>query len=88
MEFPPKQFQVTLLLTGKEKLPKYQEIHIISAGGKKTLSLVNVTLKTKNETRLGTVDFLERKGCSKSFYHTEWQIFVLLVPLRSATFSD
>ena len=35
MEFPPKQFQVTLLLTGKEKLPKYQEIHIISAGGKK-----------------------------------------------------
>ena len=35
IEFPPKLYQVTLPLAGKEKLPKYQEIPIISAGGKK-----------------------------------------------------
>ena len=34
-EFPPKLYQVTLLLAGKVKLPKCQEIPIISAGGKK-----------------------------------------------------
>ena len=35
IEFPPKLYQVTLLLARKEKLPKCQEIPIISAGGKK-----------------------------------------------------
>ena len=35
IEFPPKLYQVTLLLARKVKLPKYQEIPIISAGGKK-----------------------------------------------------
>ena len=37
IEFPPKLYQVTLLLARKEKLPKCQEIPIISAGGKKQL---------------------------------------------------
>ena len=35
IEFPPKLYQVTLLLARKEKLPKCQEIPIISTGGKK-----------------------------------------------------
>ena len=35
IEFPPKLYQVTLLLARKVKLPKCQEIPIISAGGKK-----------------------------------------------------
>ena len=34
MEFAPKEHQFSLLLTRKEKLLKYQEIPIISAGGK------------------------------------------------------
>ena len=34
-QFPPKLYQVTLLLARKVKLPKCQEIPIISAGGKK-----------------------------------------------------
>ena len=35
VEFPPNLYQVTLLLARKEKLPKCQEIPIISAGAKK-----------------------------------------------------
>ena len=35
IEFPPKLYQVTLLLARKVKFPKCQEIPIISAGGKK-----------------------------------------------------
>ena len=35
IEFPPKLYQVTLLLARKVKLPKCQEIPIISAGGKR-----------------------------------------------------
>ena len=35
IEFPPKLYQVTLLLARKVKLPKCEEIPIISAGGKK-----------------------------------------------------
>ena len=35
IEFAPKLYQVTLLLARKVKLPKCQEIPIISAGGKK-----------------------------------------------------
>ena len=35
IESPPKLYQVTLLLARKVKLPKCQEIPIISAGGKK-----------------------------------------------------
>ena len=35
IEFPPKLYQVTLLLARKVKLPKCQEIPIISAGSKK-----------------------------------------------------
>ena len=35
IEFPPKLYQVTLLLARKVKLPKCQVIPIISAGGKK-----------------------------------------------------
>ena len=37
IEFPPKLYQVTLLLARKVKLPKCQEIPIISAGAKKQL---------------------------------------------------
>ena len=40
IEFPPKLYQVTLLLARKEKLPKCQEIPIISAGGKKQFCLL------------------------------------------------
>ena len=39
MEFPPKEQQFSLLLTRKVKLPKCQEIPIISAGGKTLLFL-------------------------------------------------
>ena len=35
IEFPPKLYQVTLLLARKVKLPKCHKIPIISAGGKK-----------------------------------------------------
>ena len=35
IEFPPKLYQVTLLLARKVKLPKCHQIPIISAGGKK-----------------------------------------------------
>ena len=35
IEFPPKLYQVTLLLARKVKLPKCQEIPMISPGGKK-----------------------------------------------------
>ena len=52
IEFPPKLYQVTLLLAKKVKLPKCQEIPVISAGGKKTvllLPLVDVTLKKKKK---------------------------------------
>ena len=39
MEFPPKHYQVSLSLTRKDKLPKCQEILIISAGDKNITSL-------------------------------------------------
>ena len=39
MEFPSKHFQVSLLLTRKKKLPKCQEIPIISAGGRNHIPL-------------------------------------------------
>ena len=37
IEFPPKLYRVTLLLARKVKLPKCQQIPIISAGGKKQI---------------------------------------------------
>ena len=89
MGFPPKEHQFSLLLTKKEKLPKCQEIPIISAGGKNTsvLTLGKWALK-KSQTRLAAVDYLDRKWCSRSFFHSKMADFVLLVTLSSATFTD
>ena len=66
MEFPPRHYQVSLLLTRKEKLPNCQEIPInsVRGGGKKTLNmlfpLVDATLKNKkkSQTRLTAIDYL------------------------------
>ena len=65
MEFLPKEHQFSLLLTRKEKIPKCQEIPIISA-----------------------VDYLNRKWCSGSFFHSKMADFVLPLTLSSATFTD
>ena len=50
IEFPPKLYQVTLLLARKVKLPKCQQIPIISAGGKKQFCCCPwwIWLKKKN----------------------------------------
>ena len=91
IEFPPKLYQVTLPLARKVKLPKCQEIPIISAGGKKTvlfLPLVDVTLKKKSETKLVAVDYLDRKRCSRNFLTPKWQILFYRLLWAWATFSD
>ena len=79
MEFSPKEHQFSLLLTKKEKLPKCQEIPIISAGGK------NTSVLTLNGARLAAVDYLNRKWCSGSFFHSKMADFVLLVTLDSVS---
>ena len=94
MEFPPKHYhyEIILLLTRKEKLPKCQEIPISSAGGKKhliimLLPLVDATFREKKipiETRLAAIDYLDRKRCSRSFFHSKMADFVLPVTLSSA----
>ena len=75
MEFPSKEHQFSLLLTRNEKLPKCQEIPIISAGGKNTsvLTLSRWGFK-KSQTRLAAVDYLDRKWCLEAFSTLKWQI--------------
>ena len=90
IEFPPKLYQVTLLLARKVKLPKCQEIPIISAGGKKQFCCYPwwMWLKKKSQTWLAAMDYLDRKGCFRNFLHSKMANFVLPVTLSSATFSD
>ena len=86
MEFSPRHYQVSLLLTRKEKLPKCQDIPINSAGGKKNLMLfplVDATLKKKSQTRLAVIDYLGRKRHSGSSFHSKIADFVLPVTLSS-----
>ena len=63
MEFSSKHYQVGLLLTRKEKLPKYQEIPIISAGSKKHFPScpLSLFLKKNSQTRLAAIDYLDRR---------------------------
>ena len=82
IEFPPKLYQVTLLLARKEKLPKCQEIPIITAGGKKQFCCCPWWMW------LAAMDYLDRKRCSRNFLHSKMTNFVLPVTLSSATFSD
>ena len=82
IEFPPKLYRVTLLLARKEKLPKCQEIPIISAGGKKQFCCCPWWMwlkKKKSQTRLAAMDYLDRKRCSRNFLHSKMANFVLLV---------
>ena len=76
MELPSKHYQVSLLLTRKEQLPKCQEIAIIFAGGK-ILPL------------LPLVDGLPRQEkVFQNFLQSTMADFILPVALSSATFSD
>ena len=90
IEFPPKLYQVTLLLARKVQLPKCQEIPIISAGGKKQFCCFPwwMWLKKKSQTWLAAVDYPGRKSCFRNFLHSKMANFVLPVTLSSATFSD
>ena len=73
-ELPPKEHQFSLLLTRKEKLPKCQEILTIFAGGKNTSVLT--LADGASQTRLAAVDYLDRKWCSGSFFHSKMADFV------------
>ena len=72
IEFPPKLYQVTLLLARKVKLPKCQEIPIISA----VLALGRCDLKKKSQTWLAAMDYLDRKSCFRNFLHSKMANFV------------
>ena len=52
MEFPFKHYQVSLLLTRKEKLPKCHEIPIMSSSGKKHFSSFPLWMWLKNNPKL------------------------------------
>ena len=91
IEFPPKLYQVTLLLARKVKLPKCQKIPIISAGGKIQFCCCPWWMwlkKKKSQTWLAAMDYLDRKSCFRNFLHFKMANFVLPVTLSSATFSD
>ena len=83
-------FLISLLLTRKEKLPKCQEIPIISAGEKNTSVLsLGGWGQLDSQTRLtAAVDYLHRKWCCRSFFHSKIADFALPVTLSSATFTD
>ena len=84
-EFLPKEHQFSLLLTRKEKLPKCQEILIISARGKNTyfcsypwwMGLKEKKGK-KSQTRLAVVDYPDRNGVLEAFSTPKWQILFYL----------
>ena len=91
IEFPPKIYQVTLLLARKIKFPKFQKIPIISAGGKKQFCWCPWWMwlkKKKLQTRLAAMDYQDRKSCFRNFLCSKMANFVLPVTLSSATFSD
>ena len=91
IEFPPKLYQVALLLARKVKLPKCQEIPIISAGGKKQFCCCPWWMwlkKKKSQTWLAAMDYLDRKSCFRNVLHSKVANSVLPVTLSSATFSD
>ena len=72
IEFPSKLYQVTLLLARKVKLPKCQEIPIISAGGKNSsvvaLGGCDFKKEKKSQTWLAAMDYLDRKSCFRNFF--------------------
>ena len=90
IKFPPKLYQVTLLLAKKVKLPKCQEIPIICAGGKKQFCCCPWRMwlkkKKKSQTWLAAMDYLDRKSCFRNFLHSKMANFVLLVTLLSHLF--
>ena len=93
IEFPPKFYQVTLLLARKVKLPKCQEIPIISAGGKKQFCCCPwwMWLKKKKNHKRDLQQWITwtGKGAPETFYTPKWQIlFYRPVTLSSATFLD
>ena len=83
---------MTLLLARKVKLPKCQEIPIISAGVKNSSVVALDGCEFKKEKkitfRLAAMDYLDRERCSRNFLHSKMANFVLPVTLSSATFSD
>ena len=85
IEFPPKLYQVTLLLARKVKLPKCQEIPIISAGGKKQFCCCPwwMWLKKKKNHKLDLQQWITKTGkaVSETFYAPKWQI--LFFPCNS-----
>ena len=76
IEFPPKLYQVTLLLARKVKLPKCQEIPIISAGGKKNQFCCCPWQNCKSQTWLAAMNYLDRKSCFRNFLHSKMANFV------------
>ena len=92
IEFPPKLYQVTLLLARKVKLPKCQEIPIISAGGKKQFCCCPwwMWLKKKKIANLTCSNGLPRqeKLFQKLFTLQNGKFCFFPVTLSSATFSD
>ena len=77
MEFPPKEYKFTLLLTRKEKLPKCQEISLSLLGVKTLLFLLLVDGQEEMVSVL-----------VPRFFHSKMADFVLLATLSSATFTD
>ena len=78
IEFPPKLYQVTLLLARKVKRPKCQEIPIISAGGKKQFCCCPwyMWLKKKKKKKLDLQQWITQTGKAvpETFYTPKWQI--------------
>ena len=82
---------MTLLLARKEKLPKCQEIPIISAGVKNSSVVAPGGChlkKKKSKTRLAAMNYVDRKRCSRNFLHSKVANFVLPATPGSATISD
>ena len=91
IEFPPKLYQVTLLLSRKEKLQNAKKFLYSLLGVKKQFCCCPWWMwlwKKKSQTRLAVMDYLDRKRCSRNFLHSKMANFVLPVTLSSATFSD
>ena len=81
IEFPPKLYQVTLLLARKVKLPKCQEIPIISAGGKNSsvVALGRCDLKPKKTKKIANLT------CSNGLPRQE-KLFQKLFTLQNGKF--
>ena len=91
IEFAPKLYQVTLLLARKVKLPKCQEIPIISAGGKKQFCCCPWWMWLKKKIANLTCSNgspRQEKLFQKLFTLQNGKFCFFPVTLSSATFSD